>query len=213
MHQRRTRISVIASAAAAAALTLTACGGHNAAGTASTGTASTGTGHTAAVAAGGFGWFHSGPAPAGWRQASPAGRDAVLSYPASLATLAGDRGTVTVGLNSAAGAVLVYLNVTPRQGGETLRSWPAFRLAHLREDGDSAVRLDAASATLPFRGGQGRCVLDDYTTKVHNNHYREIACFVRGARGASVLVAATRAVTWGHYGALLERVVNGFTVS
>ena len=144
------------------------------------------------MAAGGFGWFHSGPAPAGWRQASPAGRDAVLSYPAS---------------------VLVYLNVTPRQGGETLRSWPAFRLAHLREDGDSAVRLDAASATLPFRGGQGRCVLDDYTTKVHNNHYREIACFVRGARGASVLVAATRAVTWGHYGALLERVVNGFAVS
>ena len=72
--------------------------------------------------------------------------------------------------------------------------------------------MDAASAILLFRGGQGRCVVDDYTTKIHNNHYREIACFVRGARTSSVVIAATRVVMWAQYGTLLEQVVNGYTV-
>jgi hypothetical protein len=62
------------------------------------------------------------------------------------------------------------------------------------------------------QGGRGRCVVDDYTSKVHNNHYREIACYVRGAGSASVLIAATRAVTWAKYGTLLEQVVNGYAV-
>jgi hypothetical protein len=45
------------------------------------------------------------------------------------------------------------------------------------------------------------------------NHYREIACFVQGAHGASVLVAATSAADWGSYAGLLEEVVNAYTVS
>jgi hypothetical protein len=161
----------------------------------------------------GFGWFRQRPAPGGWNQAGLAVPHAVLSYPSSLRPMPGDRGTVTVGLTSPAGAILVYLNVTPRQGNETLRDWPAFRLAHLREDGDTAVRLDAASAGLPFRGGHGRCVVDDYITRIRGNHYREIACFVQAARGASVLIAATPAAAWGHYGPMLERVVSGYAVS
>jgi hypothetical protein len=56
-------------------------------------------------------------------------------------------------------------------------------------------------------------VVDDYTTRVHSNHYREIACFVRGTRAASVLIAATPTTTWARYGALLERVVNGYAVN
>jgi hypothetical protein len=163
----------------------------------------------------GFAWFHSESAPASWLQASLAGRSGVLSYPRTLRPMSGDAGTVTYGLSTRAGAALIYLNVTPRQGGETLRSWPDFRAEHLREDGETAVRIDATSATLSFRGGQGRCVVDDYTTKIHNNHYREIACYVQGATGAhtaSVLIAATRAVTWAQYGALLEQVVNGYAV-
>lgn len=160
-----------------------------------------------------FGWFRERPVPGGWIQAALAARRAVLSYPSSLRPMPGDRGTVTVGLTSPAGAILVYLNVTPRQGSETLRDWPAFRLAHLREDGDTAVRLDATSATLPFRGGHGRCVVDDYITRIHSNHYREIACFVQAVRGATVLIAATPAAAWGHYGALLERVVSGYAVN
>jgi hypothetical protein len=161
----------------------------------------------------GFAWFRSETAPASWLQASLAGQSGVLSYPGTLRPMSGDAGTVTYGLNTRAGAALIYLNVTPRQGGETLRNWPDFRTEHLREDGETEVRIDATSGTLSFRGGQGRCVLDDYTTKIHNNHYREIACYVQGTTGAhaaSVLIAATRAVTWARYGTLLERVVNGY---
>jgi hypothetical protein len=162
-----------------------------------------------------FAWFRSKAAPGSWLQASLAGRSGVLSYPGTLRPMSGDAGTVTYGLNTRSGAALVYLNVTPRQGGETLQNWPDFRAEHLREDGETAVRIDAMSGTLSFRGGQGRCVVDDYTTKINNNHYREIACYVQGATGAhtaSVLIAATRAVTWAQYGALLEQVVNGYTV-
>jgi hypothetical protein len=161
----------------------------------------------------GFGWFRPGPTPPGWARAGLTARQAVLTYPRYLQPLSSDRGTVSVGLLSPAGATLVYLNVTPRQGAETVRDWPAFRLSHLREDGDTAVRLVATSATLPFHGGNGRCVVDDYTTRVHSNHYREIACFVRGTRAASVLIAATPATTWARYGPLLERVVNGYAVN
>jgi hypothetical protein len=163
----------------------------------------------------GFTWFHSETAPASWLQASLAGHTGVLSYPSMLRPMPGDAGTVTYGLNTRAGAALVYLNVTPRQGGETLRNWPGFRMEHLREDGETAVRIDATSGILSFRGGQGRCVVDDYTTKIHNNHYREIACYIQGttgARTARVLIAATRAGTWAQYGTLLERVVNGYAV-
>ena len=162
-----------------------------------------------------FAWFRSQTAPASWLRASLADRSGVLSYPSMLRPMSGDAGTVTYGLNTRAGAALVYLNVTPRQGGETMRNWPGFRAEHLREDGETDVRIDATSGTLSFRGGQGRCVVDDYTTKIHNNHYREIACYVQGASGAhtaSVLIAATRAVTWAQYGTLLERVVNGYAV-
>jgi hypothetical protein len=162
-----------------------------------------------------FAWFRSETAPASWLQVSLAGDSGVLSYPSMLRPMSGDAGTVTYGLNTRAGAALIYLNVTPRQGGETLRNWPGFRAEHLGEDGETVVRIDATSGTLSFRGGRGRCVVDDYTTQIHNNHYREIACYVQGATGAhtaSVLIAATRAVAWAQYGTLLERVVNGYAV-
>ena len=161
----------------------------------------------------GFAWFRPRFAsPGGWLQASLAGRSGVLSYPRMLRPMHSDPGTVTFGLSTRAGAVLVYLNVTPRQGDETLQNWQRFRVAHLAEEGQRAVRVDATSAILPFRGGQGRCVVDDYTSRVHNNRYREIACLVRGAHASSVLIAATRVVAWAQYGTLLEQVVNGYGV-
>jgi hypothetical protein len=138
------------------------------------------------------------------------GQAAVLSYPGWLRPEAGDSGTVTVGRDAQTGAVLAYLNVTARQGGETLRGWPGFRLAHLREDGDTAVHADATSPEVAFRGGHGRCVMDDYVTKIHGNHYREIACFVRALKGASVLVAASSASRWQAYGGVLEQAVSAY---
>jgi len=106
--------------------------------------------------------------------------------------------------------VLVYLNVTPKQGDETLGNWTDFRLEHLREDGQSAVHLDGVSPALHFRGGPGRCVIDNYTTKIHNNSYDEIACIVHGAHATSVLVAATSAAAWQAQRGLLEKVVSSY---
>jgi len=66
------------------------------------------------------------------------------------------------------------------------------------------------SPSLNFRGGHGRCVIDTYTTKVRANHYREIACYVQGTHGASVLVAATANAAWQANQGLLERVVSAY---
>ena len=60
------------------------------------------------------------------------------------------------------------------------------------------------------RGGQGRCVIDNYTTKIHRNQYQEIACFVQGTHAASVLVAATPTGAWRVYRPLLDRVVSTY---
>jgi hypothetical protein len=179
-----------------------ACGGRAAAGS--------GQGASAAPAAAGFGWFRAAAPPGAWHRLELSGQQAVLAYPPSLHRMASDPGAVTAGLSSAAGRVLVYLNATPRQGDETVRNWPGFRASHLREEGQAAVRIDAVSRPLRFTGGNGRCVMDDYRTKAHNNHYREIACFVQAARGASVIVAAAPSPMWGTYAGLLERAVSSY---
>lgn len=159
-----------------------------------------------------FGWLHAGPAPGGWHQATLPGGGAVLSYPPSLHPGPGDRGTVTADLTTAPGPVLAYLNVTPRQGDETLANWATFRLGHLRDDDARSATLDASATGLHFRGGTGSCVIDDYLTKAGGNHYREIACYVQGAHAASVLIAAAPAADWGTYAGQLERAVSAFAV-
>jgi hypothetical protein len=159
-----------------------------------------------------FSWFRAGPAPAGWRQVALPGGGAVLSYPGWLGPVSGDAGTVSRALIRA-GSTMIYLNVTPRQGDETLRDWAGFRVGHLRDDDARSARLDGSASGLAFRGGTGSCVIDDYVTKVQANHYREIACYVRGAQAASVLVAAAPAADWTRYAALLERAVSSYTVT
>lgn len=156
-------------------------------------------------------WFRARPAPAGWRQVTLPGGGAVLSYPSSLSPMTGDKGSVSEGLTRS-GRVLVYLNVTPRQGGETLSGWTAFRVGHLTDDDASSARLDGAARGLAFRGGPGSCVVDDYITRAHANHYREIACLVGGARASSVVVAATPAADWARYSGLLKQAVDSYAV-
>jgi hypothetical protein len=156
-------------------------------------------------------WFRAGPAPADWHQVTLPGGGAVLSYPPSLSPMTGDKGTVSEGFTRS-GRVLVYLNVTPRQGDETLSGWAHFRVGHLTDDDASSARPDGAAGGLRFRGGPGSCVVDDYVTRLHANHYREIACFVRGAHASSVVVAATPAADWARYGSLLERAVDSYAV-
>jgi len=195
---------------AAAAAALTAALSLALFGWASSGSSPAPGGGTGQAAHAGFGWFHPRPAPGAWLQASLTGQSATLSYPGSLHPMHGDDGTVTVGSTAKSGAVLVYLNVTPKQGAESLGNWTDSRLEHLREDGQYQVHLDGVSPALHFRGGPGRCVIDNYTSKIHNNRYDEIACIVRGAHATSVLVAASSTAAWQASHALLEKVVSSY---
>jgi hypothetical protein len=226
IHRSRAGITAAVTAAgSAAAFVLAGCAAGAASSAASNSTASnnaasnnagqaSGTGQAARPSRpAGFTWFRAGPAPPGWHSVALPDGGAVLSYPRSLRALPSDRGAVSEGLTTKAGTVLVYLNVTPKQGGETLRGWAAFRVEHLLDDDASAARMTGQATGLKFRGGTGSCVLDSYTTKAHANHYREIACFVQGAHRASVLVAATPEGDWGTYEGLLERAVDAYAVS
>ena len=160
-----------------------------------------------------FAWFHARTAPDGWHRISLPDGQAVLSYPPSLDPLRGDLGTVSAGLTTKSGTVAVYLNVTPKQGNETLRDWPDFRVEHLLDDDASAAQMTGQAMSLTFRGGPGSCILDAYTTKVDAHRYQEIACFVHGAHGSSVLIAATPAADWATYAGLLEEAVSAYAVS
>jgi hypothetical protein len=85
-------------------------------------------------------------------------------------------------------------------------------MEHLRGDDATSARLVSSASGLSFRGGQGSCVIDTYVTKVHANTYREIACYVQGARSSSVVIAATPAADWARYGGVLEQAVNSYAV-
>ena len=156
--------------------------------------------------------LHPAAAPAGWRHAALPNGTAVLSYPPSLHPIAGDKGTVSAARLGPGGAYELYLNVTPRQGAETLAHWAAFRLRFLRADNAASAHLDAAATGVTFRGGTGSCVIDDYVTRIGAHHYQEIACLVQGRTGASVIVAAAPAARWAQARPLLFQTVAAYQV-
>jgi hypothetical protein len=136
----------------------------------------------------------------------------VLAYPPALHRVHADPGSVSAALIDPRGDYLAYLNVTPKQGQERLATWPEFRLERLRDESARSVHEDARALDLPFRGGTGSCVIDDYVTRVKHHHYREIACFVQGSRSGDVVVAAAPPSQWSRFGALLERAVASFRI-
>ncbi len=152
------------------------------------------------------------PAPSGWRLLIPKGRGSRLWYPPSMKPVSGDPYSVTAALAGRRGADLLYLNAGPKTGPERLSNWPSFRISHIRVDHNRWVRKDAQAFGVPFHGGHGSCVIDDYVTVIHANHYREIACFVQGRTAASVIVAATLAKDWTRYRRQLERAVEAWQV-
>jgi hypothetical protein len=164
---------------------------------------------TRSSSASGYGWLVPAAAPAGWHTVTiPSG--AALSYPPAWRQLPGDRGTATVVLRDSNDDYLGYLNLTPRQGDETLGNWSSFRVEHNAEEGDLQVKkLDSASG-LRFRSGTGTCVRDSYTTTV-KNEFIELACLVQGSRGSSVIVAAAPPREWSVIAPVLERAVSAFT--
>lgn len=153
------------------------------------------------------------PAPAGWPTARLPGGKAVVAYPPVMRRVRSDAGAVSVAQFTRSGAYVKYLNVTPRQGDETLADWPHFRIEHLTDEDASSARVLAESHGIKFLGGTGTCVLDTYVTRVKSHHYTELACFVRGAGTASVIVAAAPAAAWASQSVVLMRAVAAYRVS
>jgi hypothetical protein len=160
-------------------------------------------------ASGPFAWLRPGWAPAGWHVArTPSG--AALAYPPGWSAIKTDPGTASVALRGNGGRIDGYLNVTPKQGAETLANWSRFRPQKNRAEGARNVRLLAATSDAHFRSGRGSCVIDTYTTSLTS--YQEIACLVSGARSSEVVVAAAPTRLWREHLAVLERAVSSFVV-
>jgi hypothetical protein len=161
------------------------------------------------AASGPFTWLHPQPPPANWKVATiPTG--AAMAYPTDWEPQRGDPGTVTAALTGPDDQILGYLNLTPRQGAETLANWSSFRVDHNADEGDRDVQRLAEAGGLQFRSGRGTCVKDAYST-ITDARYIEIACLVSGRRGDAVIVAAAPPKDWTRESGTLERAVEGVT--
>lgn len=156
-----------------------------------------------------FSWLSPGSAPAQWHTVSiPNG--AAFQYPPGWRRVHGDAGTATAILYGQDRRVLGYLNVTPRQGAETLSNWASFRTAHDADEGDRAVTRLQSGTGLRFRNGHGSCVRDSYTTN-SGAHYVELACIVAGQHATTVIVGASPPEAWPRMSPLIERSISAFT--
>lgn len=132
----------------------------------------------------------------------------MLAYPAGWHAIQSDSGSASVALTGAHGAFLGYLNLTPRQGGETLANWPRFRVAHNREEGNLVVTPQGSARNVRFRdGARGTCVRDAYTTKTRLR-FIEVACLIHGPSADSVIVAAAPPAQWARQWPALLRALE-----
>ena len=194
----------------ALAVACAGCGGsgHSSTGSATAASASTGSATTRASGSAAFAWLRPRPAPTGWRLARiPTG--AVLAYPPSWRSVKTDPGTASAALLTPSGRYLGYLNITPKQGTETLASWATFRVDHNHEEGDRSVTRLAYATGLRFLDGRGNCVKDAYVSGT-GVHYVEIACLVAGAKTSTVIVGAGPPSAWAQVSPTLERSISGF---
>jgi hypothetical protein len=153
-----------------------------------------------------FRWLHPQPPPPSWKLARLPSGAATVAYPGTWRPIRTDPGTASVALLGHAGSIRGYLNVTPRQGTETLANWPGFRIDHQGDEGATEVRLIAQAHGLRFRSGRGSCVIDSYRTS--RTRYREIACLVAGKRTSSVVVGAAPSKTWTQQAETIERAIE-----
>jgi len=160
-------------------------------------------------ASGPFAWLRPASPPVGWHVArTPDG--AALAYPPQWTAIKTDPGTASVALRGNGRRIDGYLNVTPKQGAETLANWSRSRPQKNRAEGARKVRLVAAIRDAPFRSARGSCVVDTYTTSLAT--YQEIACLVSGHGASEVVVAAAPTRLWQERSAVLERAVSSFVV-
>lgn len=158
-----------------------------------------------------FSWFAPGPPPSSWREYGAVQGTVVVADPPRLKPLGGSGGSLSFAARGARGAYFAFIDVTPQQGAENLAGWAAFRLGLLRTDGAKGIHEDATAGNLPFRGGTGACVIDDYVTRA-GTAFHEIACFVEGPHSGSVVVVAAPPSDWRSYAMPLERVVSSYRV-
>jgi hypothetical protein len=175
--------------------------------------AGTSTGHVQSahpLKLGPFGWLASATPPATWARLTVPSGLGTLSSPSGFRVVHGDPGTLSLALRNSAGTYLGYLNVTPRQGDETLQDWTAFRLSHLRDDDAVSVHEDAAVQSVHTAAAVRSCVMDDYVTTVGHHHFHEVACYVTSGSVSSVVVAATPARDPAHVWPELESAVAAY---
>jgi hypothetical protein len=157
-----------------------------------------------------FRWFKATPAPPTWKVRALRSGDGFLFSPRNY-TRQHDPDGVSLAVRNRHGTIVDYLDATPKQGAESSSSWPTYRLHIVAEESD-LLREDARAYGLHFPGGKGSCVIDDYKSRVVIHHYREIACFVHGHTGASVVIAAALASNWAQAAPTLERAVEAYQV-
>jgi hypothetical protein len=144
--------------------------------------------------------------PAGWATARiPSG--AAISYPPGWRRIKGDPGTASAALFGPGHEFVGYLNLTPRQGEETLANWGRFRIEHNGEEGDRHIRRLAVASQRRLQGATASCVEDEYTT-ADGARYVEIACLFNGRRGSVVAVGASPPDDWPRVAPSLERAIT-----
>ena len=149
-----------------------------------------------------FAWLRTSTRPAGWPTVKISG-GATIAYPPTWTRIRSDPGTASVALFGPSRRFLGYLNLTPRQGPETLANWRRFRVDHNGDEGDRHVRKMAV-ATRPNES----CVQDSYTTAT-GVKYIEIACLVKGR---VVVVGASPPEEWAKISPLLHKAIASVTV-
>jgi hypothetical protein len=160
-------------------------------------------------ASGPFAWLRPASPPAGWHVARIPG-GAALAYPPGWSAIKTDPGTASIALRGTGGRIDGYLNVTPKQGAETLANWSVFRPRKNRAEGERDVHLLAAAENVRLGSARGSCVIDSYTTSV--TAYEEIACLVSGRSASAVVVAASPVRLWRERAAVLEHAISSFEV-
>ena len=187
-------------AAVLIAVALTACGTGNRAGHSTTARSSPNSTTP-------FAWLRPEPLGGAWRVVTlPSGAE--LARPPGWRPVHSDPGTASFAMRGANGAIVAYLNATPRQGAETPANWATFRVHHNAEEGSRDDRSIAAARGLRFRSGPGSCVIDQYRTSARA--YREIACLVVGPGRATVVVGAATPELWAREAPVIERAISAF---
>jgi hypothetical protein len=159
---------------------------------------------------GSFGWLASTTPPATWARLTIPSGLGTLSSPPGFRTVNGDPDTLSEALRNSSGTYLGYLNVTPRQGSETLQDWAALRLSHLRSDDAVSVHEDAKVQSVRTAAAVRSCVIDDYTTTVGHHQFHEVACYVMRGSAGSVVVGATPSGDPAHVWTQLEHAVAAY---